>query len=231
MRSRLQITVLLVAVLGLGACGNSGEAPGKESAGATPPTNRIELPASVRQNLGITWAKARRGRLTRFYSVPGEIIARPDHSWALHAPLPGAVTSIARRWQAVKAGDVVAVIASPVLAEWQAELHAGRAQASEARMALSRARAEVAPGRVLADTLARVAKDAGEAVTRSQRALEDARRVADAADVRLAEVLRLRESGAVSAAAVLSARRDALALKRGVNEAARVLRVTRVEAA
>jgi len=230
---RSKIILILAGALVLEACGDSTGAPDPDGADAPPqtPTNRIQLPGNVRQNLGITWEKARQGRLERIHSVPGEIVARPDHSWTVHAPLSGTVTRVAQLWQSLEAGDIVVEIASSKLAEMQTGLYAEHARAEEARMAISLALAGVQPTRALADTLIQAAKDARAAVTRAEIALDNARLVAKEAQLRLAEVERLRESDAVSAPVLLAARLGALEQKRGANTAHRTLRTARVEAA
>lgn len=231
MTTALKACWLLAAAMALYACGDAADPSAQAPAASPPPTNRIPLPGHVRENLGITWAEARRGRLDVVLGVPGEIAARPEQSWTVRAPLPGTVTAIAKRWEGVEEGDMVAELSAPALADWQAELQEQRQRAEKARMALARTRAELAPARALADTLEQVAEDARRAVERARVARDEARRVAGAAESRLAEVIRLRESEAVSAVTLLDARRDAVELRRGANDAERAYRAARIEAA
>lgn len=229
---RHPICVAIMAVgLVLTGCGGDGGEPKKASGkAAEAPTNRIDLPASVRQNLGITWAEAKRGRLETVERVPGEIVVRPDRDWHLRAPLAGTLTRIAAPWTRVESGEVVVRIASPALAQVQAELYAARERAEVAKMDLAQARAVVAPERAFAETRERAAKDAAENVARIEGGLLEAERVAAAAARRLEEVKRLQATEAISAAALLTARRETLEATRTATQAMTDLNAARVHA-
>ena len=57
--------------------------------GRAAPTNRIDVPASVRQNLGITFAKVERRRVASTIRVPGRFELLPSARREYRATLPG----------------------------------------------------------------------------------------------------------------------------------------------
>ncbi len=225
-----RMRVLATLAIGvLAACGGDEPRRTEQNSAAAPATNRIDLPLSVRQNLGITWAEARQGHLERVVALPGEVVARPDRTWEFHAPLAGTVTSLARPWQAVEAGTVVARIASPALAELQSAILLARERAVETSLELARVRAEVEPERALRDARTRAAQRAKEALGRQEELRSQAADLAAAAARRLAEVEGLRKSDAVSAAGLLVARREALEAARVGTETEKAFRDLLIE--
>ena len=221
--------ILLVAVCA--SCGGAKDDPTPSVKSSEQPTNRIELPASVRQNLGITWSVAKRERMEKVYSVPGEIIAVPELNWDFHAPVSGTVLKVVDLWQPVSAGDVLIEIVSPRLAETQQALFGELAQVEEAKLEEQKLRTEAEPIRRMASTLRESAASAKAAVESAGRALVSARELAKAAEARLAEVIRLRETEAVSATALIEAQTAAATALRAATETDRALHETEIEAA
>ena len=223
--------MLLVAVAMIAsACGKNDSSKTVTSVAKEPPTNHIEVPSHVRQSLGITFAAAKSGKLEQVETAPGTIVARPDRRWTVTTPLAGTVTQIATIWQTVRAGDVVAEIASPDLAQWQAELHQEHHETEEAQIALDEARAATTAEQTLAKTLAVAARESTRAVADAEAARDEADRVAKATDKRLARLTSLRDD-AVSAAVVLEAREKTAEARRHAVDAVRRLTTARVEAA
>ena len=79
------ITFTIVAMaLALSACSDSNTAQDHaahdEEHQAQQPTNRIEIPATVRNNIGITFAKVERRRIDSTIRVPGAFELQPRAS-------------------------------------------------------------------------------------------------------------------------------------------------------
>ncbi len=89
----------VVPLFALGGCG--GAAPTATVGVAAPPpiTNRIALPPEVVANLGITFEKARRGRLETRLRVPGRVEIAPEARYVVRAPSSGRVAMRAARWR------------------------------------------------------------------------------------------------------------------------------------
>ena len=163
---------------------------------ADPPTNRLAIPPEVVGNLGITFAKATRGRLDSWIAVPGELYVPETHQWRVRAPARGLVNRVVPRWREVEAGEVVAELTCDELREAQLRLldavsRCSRVQeeasAAHARQAESAAQLENARQLVTAtqgrfEELERVGKGAGgfgaKELIEAQRASLDAGQVA-----------------------------------------------------
>ena len=137
----IPIIVILTAVIGCGEKAHE-HAPAK-AAGAEPApvTNRIPIPASVRTNLGITFAtvETREVRTTRRY--PGRFEPDADARREYRAPVAGIVEPLVTPYQAVAAGAPVARISGRGWAELQREWAESRVVGSDPADAVAQARA------------------------------------------------------------------------------------------
>ena len=119
----------LAAVTLLASCGHhhlphDGEqTQGPKEGAGQKITNRITLPPGAVNNLGITFAKATRGKVGSWLSVPGELYVPDTHRWKLRAPTGGRITKIAPQWKDVYEREVIAEILSPGLRHAQHDLH------------------------------------------------------------------------------------------------------------
>lgn len=98
------ITVgLLVGLLALPACRDEAptDAPAEE---AVMPTNRVAIPAAVRRNLGIEFARVERRSVERTLRVPGRFELEPDGRRDHRAPLDGRVEILVAPFQTVEPG-------------------------------------------------------------------------------------------------------------------------------
>jgi multidrug efflux pump subunit AcrA (membrane-fusion protein) len=130
--------VIITAVAG--GCGDDRQGPAVQPPANEPapqPTNRIDLPATVRQNLGITFAKVERRHVASTIRVPGTFELLPSGRREYRSTLPGWVKLIANEYEQVKAGAVIGEIDSPEWHKLRRELHEGQA-------AIERAEAELA---------------------------------------------------------------------------------------
>lgn len=87
------------------AAGGDGHNPGGEPA-ASPaaPTNRVDIPASVRQNLGITFAKVESRNVAQTLRVPGRFELLPTARREYRTPLAGRVELLVTQLQKVEPG-------------------------------------------------------------------------------------------------------------------------------
>lgn len=194
-------------VLGTGLCGTAfvpiaGCAPehvvATDAEEASPaPSNRLDVPPDVVNNLGITFESATRGRLGVWREVHGELAVPANRRWTLRAPARARVLSVASRWASVEAGEVVARLSSPELQRTQraialaertferatAEVVAARERLSEAEAHLDQASAFGLASRTRLDNLVSLDQQ-GNTLTASQL-IEAQRNVTVASKARL----------------------------------------------
>jgi hypothetical protein len=120
----------------------SGTAPGPAgaataAAGTPAPSNRIDVPETVRQNLGITFAKVERRRVAATIRVPGRFELLPTARREYRATLPGYVQLLVQQYDEVPKGKQIFRMDSP---EW----HTLKQQLHEAEVGIERATAELA---------------------------------------------------------------------------------------
>jgi multidrug efflux pump subunit AcrA (membrane-fusion protein) len=87
-----------------------------------PPTNRVEIPATVRSNLGITFAKVERRDVTNTIRVPGSFELEPLARHEYRVVFPGHVEFEVAQFDKVEAGTVLYRFRSPKLLELQAQV-------------------------------------------------------------------------------------------------------------
>lgn len=68
------------------------------------PSNRVDIPAAVRRNLGITFAKAEIRDVANTVRVPGTFELLPSAQREYRAPLPGRVELVVRQYERVEPG-------------------------------------------------------------------------------------------------------------------------------
>lgn len=125
----------LLALLALFGCGNDHASHAhtdtheheEETAGAAE-TNRISIPPTVRQNLGITFVKAERRAVHSVIRLPGQFEFKPEARREYNAMLPGRVRLAVEQFQTVSAGDLLFELDSP---EWH-RVQSGLAEAFKA---------------------------------------------------------------------------------------------------
>ena len=138
---RIFLTLLLAAtLLGSFGCdkreGAGTAAPAEAKEAAPPPSNRIDLPAGVRENLGITFAKVERRKIASTIRVPGRFELLPSARSEYRATLPGWVHLLVTQYDEVEKGRPVFEMDSP---EW----HRLRKQLHESQAAIEKAAAEL----------------------------------------------------------------------------------------
>ena len=135
MKTFLSYSIFLITVSSLLlSCSRNEEAGGEsaEEAAGEQPTNRVEIPSTVRKNLGITFAKVERRNVETTIRVPGsfelEPLARQEHRLLL----PGQVEFAVDELDPVKRGDVLYRFRSPKWLELQSEIDLAKASLKQA---------------------------------------------------------------------------------------------------
>jgi len=105
------------------------------------PTNRIAVPATVRKNLGITFAKVERRRVDGTIRVPGAFELQPLARHEYRMMLPGRVALEVDQYQAVEPGDLLYRFQSPEWPELQHEIIIGEQEIDSARAEIEVVRA------------------------------------------------------------------------------------------
>lgn len=114
----------ILATIGCTRHGHEAEqGHGQAGVAPAPVTNRVEVPAAVRQNLGITFVKAETRAVERTLRMPGQFEIEPTAPRVYHAPLAGAVELGVEPLERVEAGRLLATVQSPDLQQRQHELH------------------------------------------------------------------------------------------------------------
>ncbi len=84
---------------------DDGHNHGSESKAAAPvPTNRVDIPAAVRQNLGLTFAKVESRNVAQTLRVPGRFELLPTARREYRTPLAGRVDVLVSQYQKVEPG-------------------------------------------------------------------------------------------------------------------------------
>lgn len=106
---------LLLLLWLCGACSRQQPAPAAQPHD-DPPSNRIQVPAAVRDNLGIVFQPVVRRRVRATLRLPGHFELLPQARYEHRTPMAGRVTIRVQPLQAVVPGDVVYTIDAP---EWR----------------------------------------------------------------------------------------------------------------
>lgn len=87
------------------SCSNDEAPPESAEEKDEQPTNRIEIPASVRSNLGITFTKVERRNVANTIRVPGSFALQPHAKHEYRMMLSGHVELLVNQFDKVNAGD------------------------------------------------------------------------------------------------------------------------------
>lgn len=83
---------------------NHGTGLGVAAPAQSATTNRVDIPASVRLNLGITFAKVESRNVAQTLRVPGQFELLPTARREYRAPLAGRIELLVSQYQKVDAG-------------------------------------------------------------------------------------------------------------------------------
>lgn len=153
-RPHILIATTLAAALVLAGCdrktekhdGGDGHDHGAESGGSgegatAAPTNRVDIPASVRQNLGITFAKVESRNVAQTLRVPGRFELLPTARREYRTPLSGRVEILVSQYQKVEPGTPLYRVDASGWRDLHEQIAATRARA-ESMVPLMAAQAE-----------------------------------------------------------------------------------------
>lgn len=104
--------------------------------------NRIAIPASVRQNLGITFVTVEKRPVHRTVRLPGQFELRPEARREYHVMLAGRIDLLVRQYDRVEKGQVLFHLDSPDWQKLQSDLVSARnaMKRSHADLAVAEAR-------------------------------------------------------------------------------------------
>lgn len=134
--SRPFAACLIIVIAGaLCGCEKKPEQPSvmPGDAVAPAPTNRVDINAAVRQNLGITFAKVESRNVARTLRVPGRFELLPTAKREYRAAASGTVELLVQQYQPVTAGTPLYRLDSPRWREMQKELADAEAAVKLAR--------------------------------------------------------------------------------------------------
>ena len=143
MKMRTALTMGWLSVAMLAGCdrGSEEDSQIEPTAPATQPSppadpGRIDIPASVRRNLGITFAKAEYRRVANTLRFPGKFELLPTARHEIRAPFGGRVQLLVAQYDKVLAGQLIAKISSPEWHRLQLELEEDGAEVTKAQAEL-----------------------------------------------------------------------------------------------
>jgi len=119
----LALTIAAASILPLGCERKKDESASDGASTAAPAmTNRVDINASVRQNLGITFAKVESRQVARTLRIPGRFELLPTAKREYRAAASGTVELLVQQYQTVAAGTPLYQLDSPRWREMQKEL-------------------------------------------------------------------------------------------------------------
>lgn len=112
-----------LALSPLGCEKKADDAPATEGGeAAAAPTNRVDINAAVRQNLGVTFAKVESRNVARTLRIPGRFELLPTAKREYRAAASGKVELLVQQYQNVRLGTPLYRLDSPRWREMQKEL-------------------------------------------------------------------------------------------------------------
>ncbi|MBX3386764.1 MAG: hypothetical protein KF768_09350 [Phycisphaeraceae bacterium] len=126
----LTAVAVLCAACGRGPSPQAGGSAGSENSTPAPPqpTNRVDIPPTVRKNLGITFAKAEYRNVSQTLRVPGRFEWLPTAHREYRAPLPGRVELLVEQFQRVQPGTPLYRLDSAAWLDLEERIAATRAR-------------------------------------------------------------------------------------------------------
>jgi len=120
------ILIATLSLIVLPGCDDAGPKPasGPVSETTAPaPTNRVDIPATVRSNLGITFAKAEARNVARTIRAPGRFELAPQARREYRTMVAGRVELHVNQYEAVETGAPLFTLDSPQWRELQERLN------------------------------------------------------------------------------------------------------------
>ncbi len=117
---------------------HAGEAASETS------SNRIAIPPSVRQNLGITFVTVEKRPVHSTVRLPGQFELRPEARREYHVMLAGRIELLVRQYERVEKGETLFYLDSPAWQELQSNLVSARNTMKRSHADLAVAEAKLA---------------------------------------------------------------------------------------
>jgi len=138
-RRGLVAALLIACGLSLASCSRTPDAPPEEDlhdAGGDPAaSNRVDVPPTVRRNLGLTFAKVERRAVSHTIRMPGQFELLPEARREYRTMLAGQVELLATQFERVEPGTVLYRLRSPQWRELQQQISEAESQIESARAA------------------------------------------------------------------------------------------------
>lgn len=136
MQSSIHRWITLAAIILASTSCDSGKEPAENAAmeEGEAATNRIEIPATVRSNIGITFAKVERRQVADTLRVPGSFELKPLAKHEYHLLLPGHVRFEVEQFAEVKPGTLLYRFQSPKWLELQSRIDQAVASYEQAKL-------------------------------------------------------------------------------------------------
>jgi len=115
----------------------------EHDAGNETPTNRIDVPPTVRDNLGITFARVERREVANTIRVPGAFELQPRARHEYRITLPGRVDLQVDQYARIQPGDVLYRFRSPKWPQLQQDIIGAEQNIDSARAEINVARAKL----------------------------------------------------------------------------------------
>lgn len=109
------------------ACQQEEPTHSSEVSSAEPPSNRVEIPSTVRKNLGITFAKVERRKVAETIRVPGRFELQPLARREYRLMLPGVIEFSVKQLEEIRPGMLLYRFRSTKWLELQAQIHLAEA--------------------------------------------------------------------------------------------------------
>jgi multidrug efflux pump subunit AcrA (membrane-fusion protein) len=139
-----QSATIAALLLALASCDRQEPTvAGSHDEPAEAPTNRVEIPATVRRNLGITFAKVERRIIQDALRVPGVFELKPRARREYRLVLPGQVRFEVDQFQAVDPGTTLFRVLSPGWADLKGQIHLAATGSEQAELKLAAIQARI----------------------------------------------------------------------------------------
>ncbi|MGJ8726484.1 MAG: efflux RND transporter periplasmic adaptor subunit [Roseibacillus sp.] len=132
-RKFIPLFALLLLLMGCEGPSEPAHEDHHDEGEAETPTNRVEIPALVRSNLGITFAKVERREVATTIRVPGSFELQPRASQEFRAMLPGTVEFRVGQFDVVQEGAVLYRFRSTAGLQLQAKIELAQAALLETK--------------------------------------------------------------------------------------------------
>ncbi|MEE2753966.1 MAG: hypothetical protein VX910_08295 [Candidatus Latescibacterota bacterium] len=130
-------------LLMLTGCDRDESSPHSEATSEETPSNRVEIPATVRNNLGITFAKVERRKLASTIRLPGTFELQPLARHEYRIILPGVIEYAVDHLSSVEPGTILYKFRSAKWLELQARIQLTKAALDQAISKLHAAESRV----------------------------------------------------------------------------------------